>query len=267
MKKILILSTIFSFTLTSVAFSANSKVVASVNGEKIYDSEIKRNLNQIPNYDSLSIEQQKEIKGKIITAVSKLRAVIQEARRLNVHESKDFKEKLQDFKDQLMYTTLLEQHIKSFITEKKLRDYYKKNKSKYLQTKANAGHILVEKRAQAEEIIQKLNAGEDFTALAKEHSVGPSANDGGNLGWFNKDEMVKEFSEATFALKEGKYTKKPVQTQFGWHVIYLKEKMEDVAILFDDVKDQIEEELAEKEIQKYLSTILDEAEIVTNENN
>jgi len=265
MKKLLIISIIFSLLVTTETFASDSKVVASVNGEKIFDSEIQRNLQKIPNYDSLPLDQQKIIKNKIISATGQLRAIVQEARKLNIQESTDFKDKLNDVKDQLMYSTLLEEHIKTFITEKKLKEFYDNNKAKYTQTKANASHILVESKKKAEEIIQKLNAGADFESLAKEFSIGPSSDDGGNLGWFNKEDMVEVFSKATFNLKEKQYTKKPVQTQFGWHIIYLKEKIENVVILFEKVKDQIEQELAETETEKYISKVLKKADIIINE--
>ncbi|MCP4354627.1 MAG: hypothetical protein GY793_03140 [Proteobacteria bacterium] len=265
MRKMLIIAAVSSLLTINSAFAFGPKVAATVNGKKIFDSEIKRNLQQIPNYESLPLDQQKLIKNKIVSATGKLIAVVQEARKLNIHESKEFKNKLNDFKNQLMYSTLLEEHIKNFITEKKLKEFYNKNKSKYLQTKANASHILVENKKKAEEVIQKLNAGEDFDSLAKEFSTGPSSNDGGNLGWFNKDDMVEAFSKATFALKEKQFTQKPVQTQFGWHVIYLKEKMEGVAILFEKVKNQIEQELAQAETKRYISTILKKSDIIINE--
>lgn len=248
------------------AISANAiaedKVIATVNGEKVYEAELKRNLDQIPNYDELPTEQQKLIKEKIVDAVTKLRAVVQEAKKLNVQNSKEFKDTLADFEQQLMYSTLLERHVESSVTEAKLKAYYNKNKKEYTQTKAKASHILLNTEKEANEIIQKLKAGSNFAELAREFSIGPSAQNGGDLGWFDKNTMVPEFSNATFALSKGKYTTKPVQTQFGWHVIKLDDKMVNTPSLYEDVKDKIKETIMQTEVEKYLEKIIKKSEIV-----
>ncbi len=88
---------------------------------------------------------------------------------------------------------------------------------------AKARHILVNDRAKAVEVIQRLRAGADFATLAELHSVGPSAKQGGDLGYFRKEQMVKPFADAAFALEKGKFTEEPVQTKFGWHVILLED--------------------------------------------
>lgn len=266
MNKKILLSSVFTLAF---AFSANAEdsIIATVNGQPIYQSEMARNLKQIPNYDTLSTEQQKQIKDKIITAITKLTAVLQEAEKLNVQDSQDFKDKMHDFHKQLMYSSLLEDHIHTSVTESKLKEYYEEHKKDFIKNKAKASHILVENIDEANEIIQKLTAGANFTDLAKEYSIGPSATDGGNLGWFEKDDMVEDFSNATFALKKGEFTKEPVRTQFGWHVIILEDKEEDTPALFDDVKEKIKEIVMQEEVESYLTTIIDKADIVINDEN
>jgi peptidyl-prolyl cis-trans isomerase C len=260
MKKIL-LSSVFTLALTSFAL-AEDKVIATVNGEKIYQSELQRNINQIPNYDSLPTEQQVIIKEKIVQAITKLTAVVQEAKKLNIQDSTAYKQQLKDFKQQLMYSTLLEDHIRNVVTEAKLKEFYNKNKDSFVENKAKASHILLQTEAEANEVIQKLKAGGDFAELASEYSIGPSAKDGGNLGWFNKDTMVGEFSKAVFELEPGKYTQKPVKTQFGWHVILLEDKVVDTPSLYEDVKEQINQEVMQIEVENYLEKIINKAEIV-----
>jgi len=259
-----LLATVFSLTLASVA-TAEEKVIATVNGQKVFQSELNRNLEQIPNFDSLPTEQQKLIKDKILQAITKLTAVVQEAKKLQIAETEAYKSKLKDFEQQLMYSTLLESHLDSIVTEPKLKEYYNKNKKQFIESKAKASHILVSTKKEALELVQKLKAGSNFKDLAKEFSIGPSAQDGGNLGWFTRDTMVSEFSDAVFKLKNGEYTKKPVQTQFGWHVILLEEKVEDTPSLFEDVKDQIKEVIMQEEVENYLNNILNKAEIIIND--
>ena len=103
----------------------------------------------------------------------------------------------------------------------------------------HARHILVKTKEEAEAIIKQLNAGASFEELAKKESTDGSAADGGDLGYFGPGQMVPEFEKAAFALDVGTYTKEPVQTQFGWHVIKVEDKRQKQPPAFDKVKDQV----------------------------
>ena len=103
-----------------------------------------------------------------------------------------------------------------------------------------ARHILVKTKEEALEIVKQLDAGGDFEAIAKEKSADPgSGAQGGDLGYFGPGQMVPEFEKAAFALEIGAYTKEPVQSQFGWHVIKVEDKRAQQPPAFDQVKDQI----------------------------
>jgi len=125
----------------------------------------------------------------------------------------------------------------------------------------NARHILVADEETANGVIELLDSGSDFSELAKEKSTGPSGPSGGKLGWFGADQMVKPFSEATATLEKGAYTKAPVQTQFGWHVIILDDSRESTPPPFDDVKDRIKLLLANQQLQQYIETMKSNASI------
>jgi len=84
--------------------------------------------------------------------------------------------------------------------------------------KVNAAHILVKTESEANVVLFDLQRGADFEKIAREKSLCPSGKKGGNLGWFGRGQMVKEFENAAFALKKGEISK-PVKTQFGWHII------------------------------------------------
>lgn len=114
-----------------------------------------------------------------------------------------------------------------------------------------ARHILVEDQETAQEILDKLNEGEDFVALAKEYSTGPSAESGGDLGWFPKDAMVEPFADAAFALEVGEISE-PVETSFGWHVIQVlghEERALDQTALSQKQQTAFEEWLQEKTME------------------
>jgi peptidyl-prolyl cis-trans isomerase C len=119
----------------------------------------------------------------------------------------------------------------------------------------SARHILVEDEETANEVIKQLDSGRDFSELAKEKSTGPSGPNGGKLGWFGADQMVKPFADATAALEKGSYTETPVKTQFGWHVIMLDDVRESTPPPFDDVKDRIKMLLANQQLQQYVESM------------
>jgi peptidyl-prolyl cis-trans isomerase C len=119
-----------------------------------------------------------------------------------------------------------------------------------------ARHILVEKKEDAEAIIKELEAGGDFAKLAKEKSKDPgSAANGGDLGWFPAQQMVKEFSDALATLEKGAITKAPVQTQYGFHVIQLEDSRATQAPAFEDVKEQVKVLAQRSKLQTYLDEL------------
>ncbi len=136
------------------------------------------------------------------------------------------------------------------VTDEEMKKFYDENKEEYLEPEeVRAAHILVKTEDEAKEIIGKLNDGGDFAQLAKEHGLDGTKDRGGDLGFFTREDMVPEFSEAAFALEEGAYTKEPVKSQFGFHVIRLDERKAAKQSSFDEVKPQLRQEiLGEKAI-------------------
>jgi peptidyl-prolyl cis-trans isomerase C len=125
----------------------------------------------------------------------------------------------------------------------------------------NARHILVKEQEEAEAIIKLLDSGSDFSELAREKSTGPSGPSGGELGWFSAKQMVAPFSAAAAGLEKGQYTKTPVETQFGWHVIILDDSRETAPPPFDDVKDRIKMLLMNQQMQQHVEAMRDAATI------
>ncbi len=125
----------------------------------------------------------------------------------------------------------------------------------------NARHILVETSETAEEVIALLDSGSDFAELAKEKSTGPTGKNGGSLGWFSSNQMVAPFSEAAAALEKGSYTKEPVQTQFGWHVILLEDSRESTPPPFEDVKDRLKIAVTNQQLQQHIQQVRQSAKV------
>nr|MCH9812878.1 peptidylprolyl isomerase [Campylobacterota bacterium] len=141
-----------------------------------------------------------------------------------------------------------------------LKDFYKKNTSMFKKPEtAKAKHILLANEADAKAVIKDLkgakNINKKFVELAKAKSTGPSGPSGGDLGWFDKKRMVKEFSDAAFALKKGSYTKKPVKTQFGYHVILLEDKKPAGNVSFEEAKPSIEQSLKVQKFQEKMKAV------------
>jgi peptidyl-prolyl cis-trans isomerase C len=125
-----------------------------------------------------------------------------------------------------------------------------------------ARHILLKTRDEAVAIIAELDGGADFAELAKEKSTGPSGPGGGDLGWFAPGQMVEPFSDAAAQLEKGSYSKEPVETQFGWHVILLEDVRETTPPEFDTIKDKLKLAMANKLLQQHLQEVRAAADIV-----
>jgi peptidyl-prolyl cis-trans isomerase C len=118
-----------------------------------------------------------------------------------------------------------------------------------------ARHILVNTQGEATTLITELEGGADFAELAQQNSTGPSASSGGDLGWFPPDRMVTEFSTAVQQLQNGEFTKEPVQTQFGWHVILREDSREATPPPFESVSDALKQQIEQQKLQSYLESL------------
>lgn len=124
----------------------------------------------------------------------------------------------------------------------------------------NASHILVETEEEALAVIEELEGGAEFAAVAREKSTGPSGPNGGQLGWFGPGAMVPEFEEAVIALQPGNISA-PVKTQFGWHIVKLNEQRIQDAPALDDVREQIELQIRQIRAQEKIEEVTAAAEI------
>lgn len=148
------------------------------------------------------------------------------------------------------------------VTEDDVREYYER-----LQEEIHARHILVKEKETAEEIIERYNNGEEFAALAEEYGTDGTAKNGGTLGYFTAGKMVKPFEDAVYALEVGEISE-PVQTDFGWHVIFVEDRRENETDIgeFDEVKDYLRDQLLSRQINyesvnNQMQSMIDEANI------
>jgi parvulin-like peptidyl-prolyl isomerase len=178
------------------------------------------------------------------------------AYKTDIPKSAEYKEELEKFKKSLAFQLWLRDFSKKItIDDKEVKKFYDTNKEKFkTPDQLKASHILVKNEKEAQEIITNLskskNLKEDFTTMAKEKSVGPSGVNGGELGWFTKEKMVPEFSEAAEKLTVGTITKTPVKTNYGFHIIYLDDKKASAILEYDKIKDRLKQDLMQEKFAK-----------------
>jgi len=186
----------------------------------------------------------------------------QAADKQGISDSPEVKTKLESLRTQLLASEVLKAHVAGLtIDDAALKAEYDRQIAGNPGKEYKARHILVADEQSAEEVVVKLDGGADFAELAKTTSTGPSGPNGGDLGWFQPQTMVPEFATAVAGMKKGEYTKTPVQTQFGWHVILLEDVRTPEPPPFDDVKDQLRQVLVQRSLIDYLKELRSAATI------
>jgi peptidyl-prolyl cis-trans isomerase C len=224
-------------------------VVARVNGVEIRQSDLVIAEQEAGQTPQMSADAKRDY---LVAFMTDMILVSKAAEDKKIADSDDFKKRLAFARNKLLMSILLESTGKAALTDGAMRKVYDDAiKQMPEEQEVRARHILIraaasdEKAGKAAEekikaILVRLNKGEDFAKLATELTEDPSGKaNGGDLGFFGKEQMVPEFSVAAFALEPGKFSE-PVKTQFGWHVLKVEEKRKKPVPGFDDVKSQIE---------------------------
>lgn len=190
------------------------------------------------------------------------RLIANAARKTDLIGRDDVKTRIRRAEDQVLSQVYLSESIAAQITDEALKQRYEKAAADTAgREEAHARHILVDTEEAAKAVIADLDKGADFAALAKERSTDPGASEGGDLGWFTAEQMVPEFSEAAFALEPGAYSKAPVKSQFGWHVILLEDKRTADAPPFEQMRDQLASEMTRELISAKLQELRSGVEV------
>lgn len=239
-----------AFPLTA---AAEDKVIATINGKPVTDADIAVAEGEIGQDMGSMPEDQKKMSLLEFLIDNQLFAEAAEQNKLA--EGPGFESRLAYLKRRALRELYFEKVIKGAVSDADARKLYD-DQVKLIkpEEEAQARHILVEDEKLAKDIKEKLKNGGDFAALAKEHSKDPgSKENGGDLGYFTKGQMVPQFEEAVFALNKGDVSE-PVKTQFGWHVIKLEDKRTKAPPAFEVVKDRILQSML---LQKASQTAVD----------
>ncbi|MEZ2222866.1 peptidylprolyl isomerase [Rhizobium sp. RCC_161_2] len=227
-------------TLHAPVFADDAKdpVVAKVGDVEIHQSELDLAIaNLDPQLGQLP-DDQKKVAALSASIDVKLLAKTAAAEKLD--QTPDFQSHMAYLRDRELHNAYFKAHVADAITDDEVKARYDKEVAALpKQEEVHARHILVKTEDEAKAIIKELDAGKDFATLAKEKSTDPNKADGGDLGYFAHGRMVKEFEDAAFALPVGTYTKTPVKSDFGWHVIKVEDKRVAPPPPFDQVKDQV----------------------------
>ncbi|NPA03256.1 MAG: peptidylprolyl isomerase [Epsilonproteobacteria bacterium] len=247
--------------LSLIASSAVAgKVVAEVNGKKIRSEDLAGVLGQSGmRFDQLP----PQIKERVVDQAIERELLKEHALHSGIESTREYQEALRKLKGDLALEVWMRKQYESVhVSDSEARKFYKENLDKFKQPEmVHARHILVKSEEEAREIINELrhtpksHLKEKFIELAKTKSVGPSARRGGDLGFFKRGQMVQEFSDAAFSLREGDFTKRPVKTQFGYHIIYVEEKKPPRIIPFSQVKERIKQQLKMQKFQEKVKEV------------
>ena len=239
--------------------AAEDPVVATVNGDDVLRSEVLETAEQLPPQYRQQIDL---IFPQLLQRTIDIRLIAAAAEAGGMGDDPEVKRRLEEIRRAVMREVYVEKQVAERISEDMLKERYdafvEANPPK---PEVHARHILVEEETDARDLIGKLDEGADFAELAKEHSIGPSGAQGGDLDYFTKEQMVPAFADAAFALDKGSYSKDPVQTEFGWHVIEVLDRRELPPPSMEEVEDQLFEELSQEAVQDILTELRDGAEI------
>ncbi|MCC9620847.1 peptidylprolyl isomerase [Thalassospira sp. MA62] len=265
--------TLFAASLASVIFAspvmaqdaapADDPVLATVNGEDILESEIRATQQGLPQqYQQYPFDM---IKPRLLEIEIDQRLLMKAGEEAGLEDDAEVQEMLQDLKDRIIADTYRDRALEDAVTDEAIQAKY----DEFIETnepedEIHARHILLENEEDAKAVIAELDDGADFAELAEEKSTGPSGPNGGDLGYFARGAMVPEFSEAAFALEPGAYSKEPVQTQFGWHVIKVEDVKEGEQPTLEEVRPQLVAQLQKEAYDALVADLRDDADIVNN---
>jgi peptidyl-prolyl cis-trans isomerase C len=239
--------------------AAAAKAIATVNGKEIspamFDAFAKAVMGG--STEAPTDEQRNQLIDQLVN----MTLAAQAAEKDGLAKDPAVQARLDLLRTQILAEAASEKYIKSHpVSDSEMRAEYDAQVAN-MPKEYKARHILVDKKEAADAIIVKLQAGGDFSKLATAESKDSSAKNGGDLGWFSPQSMVKPFADAVAALQKGEYTKQPVQSEFGWHVILLEDVRTPEVPEFDQVKPQVEMFTQRKKLQTYLEELRKNAKI------
>jgi len=222
-------------------------VVAVVNGAEIKRQAVLDFIKTLPDHvKSMPIEN---LFPMALDQVVTDHILAQKVETANLDGDPEVIDALAQVEKEIKRNIFLQRQLDDLVTEDKLKAKYEEFTKQFDGVEeTHARHILLESEDDAKAVIAELDEGADFVELAKEKSVGPTAERGGDLGYFKKGDMVAEFGEAAFALPVGEYSTEPVKSQFGWHVLMVEDRRNIEPPAYEEVRSKLEQKMRQEEL-------------------
>jgi peptidyl-prolyl cis-trans isomerase C len=238
---------------------ASGPAIAVVNGKTITKSEFDLYVENVSRQSKREVSEAE--KTQLLDQFISMKLAAETAEKEGIQKDAKVSDQLALARMNVIVDAGLQKWLEAHpVTDEELRPEYDAQVAQ-MPKEYHARHILVDDQAKAEKLTKDLKAGGDFAKLAEKNSKDPSSKQGGDLGWFTLDTMVKPFADAVAALQPGQMTEQPVQSQFGWHVIKLEESRATAAPPFEEVKDRVKVFVQRKKLQTYLDDLRKNAKI------
>lgn len=237
---------------------ATESVVAVVNGKEITQDSLNKYLSVVQR----SADPKKSDPRAALDDLVATELALQEAAKTDILSREDVKQRIEDFTRNVLLTTWTKEKVEGFeVTDEDLQKTYDERVKKDADDEFKARHILLKTEEEANAVIKEVADGGKFEDVAKAKSTGPSASNGGDLGWFKSSTMVKPFADAVKEMEKGGVSKAPVKTQFGWHVIKLEDTRPAKLPALDTMKPQLKRMMAQQMMMDFMEKMKESADI------
>jgi peptidyl-prolyl cis-trans isomerase C len=227
-----------TMALSSGAFAQEAKVLAKIGDRTITSADLDQAMGDMAQQFQSFPEAER--RARALDSLIDINVLAIQAEKEGYQNQADIKRRIELLRARTLHNGYFQKKIQPNITEETMKERFEQESAKITpQQEVSARHILVKTEEEAKVIIKDLEAGKDFIELAKEKSTGPSGPNGGDLGFFGPGRMVPEFEQAAFKLEKGAFTKEPVKTQFGFHIIRVDEKRDQPKPTYEQSKQQI----------------------------
>jgi len=258
-----IVSSILAFLLFSIMFlkatqAQNIPIVANVNNEDISLETMIHAMNELP--PEIQSQPFMSYYEDLLERVIDIKLFAQEGKKMKLNEEPSVRAAIDFVIEKVLMQAFLSKYVQENIKEENLKASYNNFiADETSREEIKASHILMDTESEAIDVINMLNNGDDFAELAKNKSTGPSGPSGGDLGWFKRGQMVPPFEKAAFSLNKNEITQRPVQTQFGWHVIKIFDKRIPEAPSYESMKSKLIQDLERKIVSKKIQDLRNDA--------
>ena len=254
-----IVSSIFAFLLFSIMFlkatqAQNIPIVANVNNEDISLETMIHAMNELP--PEIQSQPFMSYYEDLLERVIDIKLFAQEGKKMKLDEEPSVRAAIDFVIEKVLMQAFLSKYVQENIKEENIKASYNNFiADETSREEIKASHILMDTESEAIDVINMLNDGDDFAELAKNKSTGPSGPSGGDLGWFKRGQMVPPFEKAAFLLNKNEISQRPVQTQFGWHVIKVFDKRIPEAPSYESMKSKLIQDLERKIVSKKIQDL------------